>query len=239
MVCKNHLKIITHLLYNILHADAVRRRTVIAGYQSPDLFLVTEALKTARTQATTRADREISMELYRDRTSRRANFWTPEMYSDDLAQRPEAVFEEYVSLLHGINEILSYYKFFISIQKEDQVHRSKYGSCPAGICGDKHITKKSEAAQNLKDNRSVRGPNFMNREEQKSVEARLAKFSRLDEKAASDLERGILITENPQLIAQVEQVSYQSFYLRYIKYNYCNNYRIWDAFCWVLGSWGE
>jgi hypothetical protein len=81
-----------------LFPDCTRRRTSLAQNRMPGLLLCSEALKSARATAALRANKGVNMELYKDSTSRRADFFSSQMYCDDLNEDILTITKNYVSI---------------------------------------------------------------------------------------------------------------------------------------------
>jgi hypothetical protein len=78
--------------------DCTRRRTSLAQNRMPGLLLCSEALKSARATAALRANKGVNIELYKDSTSRRAEFFSVQMYCDDLNEDILTITKNYVSI---------------------------------------------------------------------------------------------------------------------------------------------
>jgi hypothetical protein len=81
----------------------IRRRCTMSARKVPSTFLIIEAIREARKQATTRWKRKkedggpIVEEMFMDETSPTANYVTAGDMDDDLAQTPDVLFENHVS----------------------------------------------------------------------------------------------------------------------------------------------
>jgi hypothetical protein len=86
-------------LYANILPDCTRRRTSLAQNRLPGLILCSEALKSARATAALRANKGVNIELYKDATSRRDNFFSSQMYCDDLNEDILTITKAYVSII--------------------------------------------------------------------------------------------------------------------------------------------
>jgi hypothetical protein len=91
---------LTFLLFQI-----VRQRCVLSGRRVPATLLIIDAIREARKQAVTRFSRKtdgrpdpVDMEKFFDATSPSISYVTAGDMDDDLAQTPDALFDNHVSL---------------------------------------------------------------------------------------------------------------------------------------------